>query len=481
MLEKKEFSIPSKWKKWVRPSSFILFLMGSGWVYWSFSLPTFYWPVFLFGLIFIGNSILIFLDKSEQLLNYYAGVIALSVVYLLAELLVTLSIMSGFAKAQPFWPEVEIGVPTYPYFSKPMANYDSISGFRWIEKGRVVKIADGNLVYDASINPNQQGYLSSQNYVYEKADSHIIRIVILGDAYTEGFFLEENWPRKIQNHFDKEKTVVEVYSFALSGTGISNWNSQYFKEIAPFYDFDVLVLACFGGNLDQDFFAMHHEGEKVYFGSNHDNNSSFSQQSLDSLRLVIGEDGINQQVALSTGGKETKSTSLVFPLMTRGVNFFRARNGFNRYFSEGIDFARKYVSGVRWRSGYRYSFQNHKKKVGEQKAKWLEEIIDHAKSNQKQVILAAIPDQTGMRMRMETGYLTMLEEQIRFLSDEKNVLYFSGYEALAHNIRPDSLYTAYIPLDGHWSQVGSDAFAAYFFQFLTKGPSQKIFQQGTQE
>jgi hypothetical protein len=102
-------------------------------------------------------------------------------------------------------------------------------------------------------------------------------------------------------------------------------------------------------------------------------------------------------------------------------------------------------------------------KYGSEKAEMLFSMLEDLRKNNKEVILASVPDQYGLELS-RSGKRTIPSAELQFLSRKFGTRFLDGYQWLAEQGKPEDFF---LPMDGHWNQKGSDYFAEGIFGILT--------------
>lgn len=439
---------------------------GLLWIFWSVTKTPVPWLVPVFSIVLAVNGILFFKGVPTGLKLWGFILISADFFYLTAELFCIIAVNQTWIKPQYYWPEAELGVPVFPYFDRDCARYDSLRGFRWTGKGRAVKIANGNLVFDKTFVPNNKGFISKSNYEFRKKDSNIFRWMILGDSFTDGYFLDTPWPDKA-NEILGDSNRTELYSFGINGGGIANWRAVFFNEIIPYYEFDGIILASFGNDYSRDFFILHHENPMIYFGWNGGikdkdiRNIAEIKPHLDSLELMKNSDFLDDRIA-TTRGEGPKTPDLF--LMNAIVNFVRVRSALTRFQKEARKIYNKELTFANRDENLPYNMDAFSRDFGPEHARDLRDIISYADSNHKKIIFALVPELIGLRM-VQRKNPPVFQLKMRGLASDLHAGFFDGYKELAKE-NPDSLWKYFLNFDGHWSQKGSDVFARQIAEFL---------------
>ena len=461
-MEKIKFNTPFFWKS----GGIGLFITAIVWSIWAFSRSPIPWLVPAFGLVIIINGILFFMEVPEKIKYWALTLVTANYLYLTTEAFCNLAVYKGWIKPEYYWPEEELGVPIFPYFDRECSGYDNVRGFRWRNQGRATKIANGNLVFDHAFKPNNKGYISNLDYTFKKNDSTVFRWMVLGDSFTDGYYLETPWVDKT-NFLLKDSVPHELYSFGINGGGILNWNSVFFNEIVPNYEYDGIVIAIFGNDLARDFFIMDHSSPWAYFGWKGGIIPGDTQKIeqirplLDSLNLVKNKEFIEGRLA-EISGRGINRPNLF--LLTKIVNYMRAKSALQKFKDEIHKIYSRELAFAAKEEDVTYNMDAFKHEFGPNYAEKLSGIMEYANSHNKKIIFATVPELPGLQMSKQNNP-PILNAKIKALAENFNVNYFDGYNAMQGEAE-DSLWELFLTFDGHWSQKGSDLFAKGFAEYL---------------
>ena len=427
----------------------------------SFPKPLLVIPVLIGGWSFIGGvSIFIRGEVSRQNATLFFG--SLVSLYLIGELLINLFMWTGYASDEV--PTVDSG---FGAFNKPCAQFDTIRGFRWLPgEWRMTKVMNNEVLYDRMFVPNRQGYSSKVDYHRKKQNNEVFRFIVLGDSFTSGEYLEMPWSDKL-NQLSKNKynDCAEFYSFSINGGGIVNWHSIFHKEVAPNYEFDGVILAVFGNDLERNFFVMEHAQETGYAGYlDHIpvNRSQFLKNDLPKLPPLApykSDTTINKMVADARAYTNSKSRFsfkpdlylfrliLFSPFIIQ--NHFAWRAFLNQHLSP-MD--REVTQGEILTS------------LGERKLQMLNEIIAYCTEHNKEVIISILPYEPAIH-EMEKGKVLTYSLYCKYLTDVYGVNFFDGVTPFS-SLTEQEVDDCFLNYDVHWTQKGSDFYADKIGEFI---------------
>lgn len=351
-------------------------------------------------------------------------------------------------------------------WDRECAVFDPVPGYRFTDSFRVVSVMPGKVLFDEWIRPNKQGYIASADFTPEKKDASTRRYIVFGDSFTAGAYLAENWPDRCAGLLAEQygRDDIELYNFSVDGGGIVNWHSILFSEIIPNYAFDGIILAVFSGDLNRDFYIMHHQDRQVHIGSFAKppaDSSEFADSYLPQMHSIAEiPHNLDSLLELADDPPENKER---FPWR---VNAFREAGAIagSVYFKyrrqKALSGDLAWIRELQGLAAWDILVHNY----GEHKTGLVREMTDWCAKNAKEIIIAGIPHQNDI-VRFPAGQPGSSQIELDRLSEELEAPYFDGVE-IFKDLSGQQLQEAFIPGDIHWSQRGSDHFADHFAAFL---------------
>jgi len=141
-------------------------------------------------------------------------------------------------------------------------NFDAVRGYRLgAMPARSTRITNGVIEYVGVIRGNNDGFPDRDDFHARRPNSHGKRFVVLGDSFTAGQYLAQNWPDFVEDRTRDSDTPVELLNFSLEAGGLANWWSVLTRIIEPEkYQIDGVIFAAWGDDLDRRFVFMEHGG-----------------------------------------------------------------------------------------------------------------------------------------------------------------------------------------------------------------------------
>ena len=387
------------------------------------------------GLIIIFIGLVCFFLKDIRIINYLFSIsiflyilIAIEVYYLAIQ------------------PELE----TFCYYNKSCAKFDKKSGYKWYgDNIRVVRTTNKEIIFDNTFTPNNYGYITKHNFFEKKTNKNKTRLLILGDSFSAGSNLSTNMPDKLQEILNKKtNNKYEIYSFSVDGGGLFNWHSIFFNEIVDNFEFDGVILAVYGGDLWRDFTIFHSNDSTLKidrFNKVPENNYDFEKNYYPKMKLqfkIRSNEEINEHL-LFDNKQYTFKLYFLRKLISAYRNIKKSYLSKKTNSNKIVNIDTKYVL----------------KKLGADRLKKLNNIVDYCKANDKTFYFATIPKKDNLLK----GDTIELEQEI--LSNHLKVNYFNGYKVFS-KLNKNEILSNYLNHDGHWNINGSNKFAEYYSNYI---------------
>ncbi len=337
-----------------------------------------------------------------------------------------------------------------PYFTKPCCIRDSISGFRWVNNNaEAFKVCRGKTVFSSAIRPNNWGFVSPFDAIAEKPDEKTFRWLVFGDSFTDGYFLERNWPSAVvENLRAKGIDSIEIHSFALNGSGIYTWHKVFLWLNSMGYEFDGIIIACFGNDLSRKFFVMEHQGQYCRWDWV-DSPEEFSLKNEEKAVL----DSELAALAERVRNKENDIPFRFFIPYFAGVAYDDIKIS-RRISAETQRQSELYISGE---SDMGSSIEQMKAKYGSEQINKLREMLELCKQRNKSVLIASVPEMFGAKL-YRNGKSVALNKELEMLASAYGIKFINGY-SIFDSVEIDEVESYFLPYDGHWNQKASDLFA----------------------
>ena len=361
---------------------------------------------------------------------------------------------------------------SFGLFNGACAEYDSISGYRWLQKDcRVFKMVNREVVFDQRFSGNNMGYISVKNYTYQKPDERTRRYLVFGDSFTAAEFLQQAFPDRaealLNARIDTSKQKFQLYSFAVDGGGLFNWHRIFKHDILPNYEFDGIILALWGDDIDRNFFIMHHTDSIAY-------GQYFTQipRSLPDLEQnylpkmwhaaeIVSDADLDARLEKLRQSKLNFAAPDLYFLMQCYDAFGHFRYLRRKKYYEQQHFSER-------KADLKY-FDKAEFIVRHGKERWqkLHFMLDYCRQNDKEIIVAALPYLPSIRK----GELNMAQTEAAFIANYFDGQYFDGFDAYA-DFSNEELQNCFLKYDIHWNQQGSDIFAELLVKFMLSQPKE---------
>jgi len=406
----------------------------------------------------------------------------LSTLLILASLALSLALVEGYlwyrAGYQPIAPGSGSALFKFEdlYVSnRPLAVFDRVSGYRRTPgPTRIVRIMRDELVFDQTFTPNNKGYITATEFAEKKADSDVFRIVVFGDSFTASEFLPTPWPDRVNDALaGKTKRPVELYSFAVNGAGLWNWNSIFFNDVVPHYQFDAVLIAVWGDDLARPYSVLHYDETGQSFMSRFDTqpatDEEFFRDYFPKVPKHFAKVAPDAEIDAMIASIQAPWQPATFELRTpRLVAEFRSRIARRNAGIERLAEAAKVTAATDV-----VALEEIKATYGARQFGKLEEIMEYCRLNRIPVVLAALPSAGGaVAVAQSAGRdETAFQREVRSLAHHFGALYMNGHAPFGQVPPQDIATTYWLKYDGHWNQAGSDLFAGAMTRFLIENES----------
>ena len=346
-----------------------------------------------------------------------------------------------------------------PYFSKPCCHRDSISGFRWMDDSAVsLKICRGAIVFHQAIKPNKAGFISPCEFEPHKKDTSVFRWLIFGDSFTDGYFLSRNWPTQVNDILKGQNKRIELHSFALNGSGIKTWARELEWLNKMNYEYDGVIIACFGNDLAREDFIMEHSGENCYFGwTDLDKNN---RDTVLQKEKTILDPGSNANIRDILSGKYANCGFRLFLPYYLHILYKEIRQLVTLKFQTQELFDKYIFANNNDRKTDSVIMMN---KYGPDKMSAMVKMLTGCNQRSKKIMLVSIPDSKGLETS-KTYNDIQLNIELKWIASQYKAVVEDGY-GFMDNKNPGQQFLKY---DGHWNQYGSDRFAAQISKVIIK-------------
>lgn len=354
------------------------------------------------------------------------------------------------------------GTYNYSLCSRPSLEFDRVSGYRYTgnDPVRVLAKVDDHILFDNTFTPNKQGYCSKYDFLPRKKDASILRYILFGDSFCSGTTINKSLAHRLEENLNKlmPEDSIEIYAFALDGFGLANWGNIFQQEIIPNYDFDGILFASQGNNMERKFFVFLQDEKKTYFKYFDDiPDSSFS---------------------IEDEKPQMRSVHSIFPYLEGNPPKQIYRNFEFSFFPRlwrqvNKRFLKKKKPPLRLSKDVNEVFHA----MGSTNQSFLDSIISHGERYNKDIIFAFIPGRTAIQHHIN-GQKDSYFEKLRLLSAHYNKSFYEGvdnFDAITQN----DLDSLFLLNDDHWNQNGSDLYAAGFTTYMHQHLQTKLQIQDT--
>jgi len=412
-------------------------------------------------------TICFFPSRFTRFKNFILLFTTFNLCYLVVEL--TTWFLSGFPALNIVHIDDRIDNRVFMFNKAPFV-YDFSSGYKWVPNSncRVVLIAANGIstVFDRVIKINNAGYISSRNYSSRK-DSTVKRYLVLGDSFTAGEYNAESWVDNLQDIMKDKK--LEFYSFSLSGIGVINWNSIFFNEIVPNYEFDGIIFAFLYDDWKRSFSIRSCSKDSIYIGAYKD---IPPLDTLNFFKTNIPEKAVRNWLIKSDKEIDEKIKTL-HPFYTfNKPDLYFLELVYHRIYKTSKAVFFKVFIKKDLKSGNniiqdidieRYIAN----KYGRQYLMRLKEIIDYCCNHRKRIIISSVPVLDEIN-DYNAGIPFAQNEELKKFCAFNNIEYFNCYEAAYRDLNRKDAAACFYENDLHWNDKGALLFSKKFAEYITK-------------
>lgn len=350
--------------------------------------------------------------------------------------------------------------------SRPIAHFDPVSGYRRVEGPmRIVRIMRDELIYDSTFTPNNKGYTTVTDFRPAKTDPDVFRLVVFGDSFTAGEYLEVPWPDRVNRALEgRTARPMELYAFAVNGGGAWNWHSIFFNDVVPNYQFDAVLLAVWGDNVDRGFTVLHYDaaGQSYLQRMDHQPASvdAFLRDDLPRMPKHYARVAPDAEIDAMIAAVETPWRPAAWDFRVPRLVGEQVR----RLTKPPIVLPDTAIPSLPTDPTLEAIAARHDPVKFEK----LTAVIAYCRERGIPVILVSVPSHDSALNAATTKGVTETEPQqeLRVLARSTGADYFDGHLpfAAADSGDIDALY--WFKYDGHWNQAGSDLFAEAMARYL---------------
>jgi hypothetical protein len=364
----------------------------------------------------------------------------------LVELVATLLYCRGVLDPESLW----LHARTDP---RGHLRYDPVRG-SWLSDrpARFAIVTTAGDVETTSVyRGNRQGFPDRDDFQPRRRDAATRRFAVLGDSFTAAQYLPASWPDRAEDLAREAGRPVELLNLSLDGGGVGNWASVLVRFVQPEgYELDGVVFAVWGEDLKRRFGWWDDaprrpgaEPEPVLFGR--------------PLRWGLGDVPATREAALRGPHEESARrfavTEAQLDAALRGAwkpPFERSSAPYLWSRVHGLLRARLDPPDFSARRGMFHAGQQY--------------LIRKIRQSVEAMGLPALVVRVPSR-REDRSWEGEAEAFARILG----AAFVDGGEALA-GLGARERDAAWMRVDGHWSQEGSDHFAAFMVEVLRTWP-----------
>lgn len=147
----------------------------------------------------------------------------------------------------------------------PIVQFDRDRGFRMSSSIiHYAKYMNGKPAYLSQFKANNEGFLDWKDFTKKKQFAGEKRYLVFGDSFTAAPFLNKNWPQQTEEVLGRRGTPITLLNFSLEGYGIANW-WVLLDRVARDYQADGVIFAVYNNDLRRLFLVGNDTNGRVSF------------------------------------------------------------------------------------------------------------------------------------------------------------------------------------------------------------------------
>lgn len=332
-------------------------------------------------------------------------------------------------------------------------HFDPVRGYRLTSTpSRFCRISNGKFEYVGTARGNSQGFPDRDDFGPKRSAPGVKRYAIFGDSFTEAQYLAHNWPDRAEDLSRDHGQPVELLNFAIAGGGLANWWSVLTKLVAAEdYELDGAIFCVYPGDLRRTFSVWEHRNaQHPLFGRT----AGWDPDTFPTT-LAEAKPFLHEHPALIVSAEEFERT----------LQGHWPRSAPQRF--------RPYLLTQVWR----FVHPSPPSPLEEENAPVLRLSRDFARASlirdmrqilaerRLPVMVVHIPDRDSLLD--PTHAPTWPVREVVEFADRIGGIYLDATPVFAGKSAAE-IRANFLPYDGHWSQAGSDRFAAYLMQHLDR-------------
>ncbi|MDP6112148.1 MAG: hypothetical protein QGG53_09810 [Planctomycetota bacterium] len=334
-------------------------------------------------------------------------------------------------------------------YNRPPVTFDPILSYRWNPGIRVVRVAQGEIVFDSSPKINNEGFHCSYDYHREKRE-RTFRFIVLGDSFTNDLAVDEAWPETVQHLLrsrPEHATGIEIYGMPTDGGGLPNWYSTLKEYLLPHFEFDGLLIADWGDDLARQWVVSHSNEESMFWD-----------------RVDIKErPGSLEEVESNLGNMpklcEVKTDSEIDQLVSQLKQHANPKSQTPDECEGNVELAPE---------DFEFSPAQFTERYSPDRFDMLSEMVELCREHSKVMVYSPLPTRSEVLHLIQNPAIPLFRQsQGEGLCRHFGIHYFDGCSVFNH-INPRTLIDLYwLKYDGHWSKAASLQYALALAEWMT--------------
>ena len=327
-------------------------------------------------------------------------------------------------------------------YDRPPVTFDPVLSYRWNPGFRVVRVANGEIVFDTRAKINNEGFHCSFDYHREKKGGRTFRFIVLGDSFTNDLAVNEAWPETL--HYLLQSRAehgidIEVFGMPTDGGGLPNWYTTLKEYLLPHFEFDGLIIADWGDDLARRWVVSHSDNESMYWGP------------VDFKDRPTSLEEVESNLSNMTKLYEIRTGPEIEELVGKLKEHASPKHLSPEDCEEKVELAP---------DNYEFSPSLFAERYSQEHFDMLAEMVELCREHEKVMTYSPLPGRSEvLELIKNPDNLLYRQAQGEGLCRHFPIHYFDGCSVLNH-LSPQSLIDLYwLKYDGHWSKAASLQYA----------------------
>lgn len=346
--------------------------------------------------------------------------------------------------------------------------FDPLTGYRLTpHPSRNLRISEGRVEYEGVFRGNNQGFQDRDDFWPARPAGVALRVAVLGDSFSSGQFLSVNWPDRVEDLAKTDGQALQLLNFSLYSGGLVNWRNILLGVIEKEqYALDMLVIPVYANDLFRPFMVFEaRDTRMLLIGQAGEDVSRLPSTLEQALACCLKE---SEGYILTAEEYRWLKTSRWHPELPRpdkpylaehvGALYLFAREKY-RLWLAGHESAQMPI--LMTAGSYSPDPLLGRGRFKPAQLQLIDEIRGYQNRSGVKVIVVRIPD------RDELLNQAPVAGNVQEFAERLGVPLLDGMQAFG-GLDAVQQQKQYFPYDDHWNQEGSDRFARFMMNYLSK-------------